>query len=78
MTMIRRSFFVGLGAVALIALLASLRDPPWLAGLESGFRGWETGADGTRYRWTSGHASFFSTRDNACDRDPCEDDLRAR
>lgn len=59
MTMIRRSFLAGLGAIALIAALAYLRDPPWLAGLESGFRGWEAGPDGTRYRWTSGHASLF-------------------
>ena len=36
-----------------------LRDPPWLAGMESGFRRWETAADGTRYRWIAGHASFF-------------------
>ena len=46
-------------ATGLVAALAYLRDPPWLAGLESGFRRWETGADGTRYRWTGGHASFF-------------------
>ncbi len=27
--------------------------------MESGFRQWETTANGTRYRWTGGHASFF-------------------
>jgi hypothetical protein len=59
MTMARRSFVTGLGVVAMIAALAYLRDPQWLAGLESGFRAWETGPDGRRYRWTSGHASFF-------------------
>ena len=53
------------GALALVALLfvagvlSYLRDPAWLAGVESGFRGWETSTDGVRYRWTSGHASFF-------------------
>jgi hypothetical protein len=57
--MARRSFLVCLTVIALVATLAYLRDPPWLAGLESGFRGWETGPDGTRYRWTGGHASFF-------------------
>ncbi|HET7221010.1 MAG TPA: hypothetical protein VFJ02_23310 [Vicinamibacterales bacterium] len=46
-------------AIATIAALAYLRDPPWLAGVESGLRGWETAADGTRFRWTDGHASFF-------------------
>jgi hypothetical protein len=39
--------------------LAYLRDPPWLAHVESGLRGWETAADGTRFRWTDGHASLF-------------------
>src|SRR3954465_1373751 len=45
--------------VALIAAFGYLRDPPWLSGVESGLRGWETGTDGIRYRWTGGHASFF-------------------
>jgi hypothetical protein len=51
------------GAVAagalLVAALAHLRDPAWLAGVESGFHRWETDAQGTRFRWTTGHASFF-------------------
>jgi hypothetical protein len=46
-------------AIAIVGLLAYLRDPPWLARVESGLRGWETAADGTRFRWTDGHASFF-------------------
>ena len=46
-------------AAFLIAALAYLRDPPWLIGLESGLRRWQTNADGVRYRWTDGHASFF-------------------
>jgi hypothetical protein len=41
------------------ATLAYLRDPAWLIRTDSGFRPWETGTDGTRYRWTGGHASFF-------------------
>jgi hypothetical protein len=45
--------------VALGSLLAYLRDPAWLAGVESGFHGWRAGPDGLRYRWTTGHASFF-------------------
>ena len=47
-----------------IAALAYLRDPDWLIRIESGFRGWEIGSDGARYRWTGGHASFF-VRSNA-------------
>jgi hypothetical protein len=54
-----RLLSLGIVAAALVAALAYLRDPPWLAGMESGFRRWETTADGTRYRWTGGHASFF-------------------
>ena len=45
--------------VALCAALAYLRDPPWLIGMDSGFRPWEIRADGARVRWTGGHASFF-------------------
>jgi hypothetical protein len=45
---------------ACIALaLSYLRDPPWLLHTESGFRGWQQDADGRRWRWTGGHASFF-------------------
>jgi hypothetical protein len=55
----RRALTVCFVVTILIAALAYLRDPPWLARIESGFRDWETAADGTRYRWTSGHASFF-------------------
>jgi hypothetical protein len=51
------AFVVALSAV--IAGLGYLRDPPWLARIESGLRGWETASDGRRYRWTDGHASFF-------------------
>jgi hypothetical protein len=50
-------------AVALVAAaaasLAYLRDPVWLVNQTSGLRRWETDRDGTRFRWTSGHASFF-------------------
>ena len=57
--MMRRLVLLSACAAALLAALAYLRDPPWLAGIASGFRAWETAPDGTRYRWTSGHASFF-------------------
>ena len=45
--------------------LAYLRDPPWLLGMESGFRAWENTVDGTRVRWIGGHASFFVPADAA-------------
>jgi len=45
--------------VAAAALLGYLRDPPWLLSTTSGLRGWETDADGTRFRWMGGHASVF-------------------
>jgi hypothetical protein len=48
--------------IALVACAVGLwylRDPAWLASVESGFRGWEQDADGTRFRWIGGHASFF-------------------
>jgi hypothetical protein len=49
-------------AVALLAL-AYVRDPPWLAGLTSGLAGWDRDAEGTAFRWTSGHSSFFVPSD---------------
>jgi hypothetical protein len=58
----RRVLWIVLAA-AIACALAYLRDPPWLAQVESGFRGWETAPDGIRYRWTDGHASFFVPAD---------------
>jgi len=49
--------------VAVAALLAWLRDPGWLAGIESGFGRWERASDGVAYRWTAGRASFFVPAD---------------
>lgn len=61
--MIRRGIFI-LVAIALVgAALAYLRDPPWLLATTSGLGGWETDRDGARFRWTSGHASFFVAAD---------------
>jgi hypothetical protein len=50
-------------AVVVLAGLVYLRDPVWLARVESGFGRWETASDGTRYRWATGHASFFIPSD---------------
>jgi hypothetical protein len=48
---------------AVVSLLAWLRDPAWLAGMESGFGRWERATDGVAYRWTAGRASFFVPAD---------------
>jgi hypothetical protein len=58
-----RRVLVGSLLVVLIGALAYLRDPEWLIRTESGFRPWETATDGRRFRWTSGHASFFVRAD---------------
>ena len=59
----KRGAVVVLVVLGLVAALAYLRDPPWLVHVTSGLTGWETGADGVRYRWTGGHASFFVPAD---------------
>ena len=51
---------VGVGAA-----LWYLRDPPWLADQTTGLRPWQQAADGTRYRWSGRHASFFVPSDDA-------------
>jgi hypothetical protein len=52
------------GALIVIAALAYLRDPPWLAGLTSGLGPVEADGRGTRWRTsTGGHASFFVPAD---------------
>jgi hypothetical protein len=53
----------GVQAAILIAcacgVLWYLRDPAWLITQTTGLRGWARSADGTRFRWSGGHASFF-------------------
>jgi len=50
-----RLLVAGLGVAA---LLIHLRDPFWMGGVTVGLRDWEQ-ADGVRYRWATGRASFF-------------------
>jgi hypothetical protein len=52
-----------LALLAVAGVLAYLRDPPWLLTMSSGMRDWETGPDGTRFRWAAPHASFFVRAD---------------
>jgi hypothetical protein len=59
----RRIIAVAVIFAAASALLAYLRDPPWLITITSGLRPWQTDASGRRYRWTGGHASLFVPSD---------------
>jgi len=59
MTMSRTRLGAGAACVLLLLLLGYLRDPPWLGQVTSGMRDWEEDPPGTRFRWTTGRASFF-------------------
>jgi hypothetical protein len=55
-----------LTAVVLLSTAAAilyLRDPPWLISYTTGLRAWERADDGTRFRWSVSHASFFVPSD---------------
>jgi hypothetical protein len=54
---LRRAVLVAI-LVACLGALAYLRDPPWQIDQTSGLRSWQQ-ADGRRFRWSGGHASFF-------------------
>ena len=47
------------GILALVALLAYLRDPPWLLHLTTGLGARQTDEIGEPYRWAQGRASLF-------------------
>jgi hypothetical protein len=51
------------GVAALLAAVAAgvwyLHDPAWLIDQTAGLRAEERAADGTLFRWSGGHASFF-------------------
>jgi hypothetical protein len=62
--MTRRRSLSALACFAcLVAAAAYLHDPPWVSHITSGLRQWETDPSGRRFRWTSGHASFFVPSD---------------
>ncbi len=56
-----RPQFVKTAAIVLLvaAAVVYLRDPPWTGQITSGMRDWEEDPPGTRFRWTTGRASFF-------------------
>ena len=49
----------GMALLILVAALAYLRDPPWLADQTSGLGRPEQDESGTHYRWTAARAMFF-------------------
>ena len=62
--MTRRRLVQSLVSAAIaVATLAYLYDPPWIAGMTTGFHRWEQFPSGARFRWTNGHASFFVPAD---------------
>ncbi|HEX6464006.1 MAG TPA: hypothetical protein VFZ98_06130 [Vicinamibacterales bacterium] len=54
---------IAVAGALLAGALWYLRDPPWIAGQTTGMWDWEQAADGTRFRWTTSHASFFVPSD---------------
>jgi hypothetical protein len=55
-----------LTAVVLLAIAGGilyLRDPPWLIAYTTGLRAWERTQDGTAFRWSAAHSSFFVPAD---------------
>jgi len=52
-----------LTALALLAALVYLRDPPWLIDMTTNIRPWQRDAAGVRFRWTGRLASFFVPSD---------------
>jgi len=57
--MVTRRAGVIVAALAAIAALAYLRDPPWLISQTTGLHRWEQPPGMPRYRWSGAHASFF-------------------
>jgi hypothetical protein len=62
--MTRRRLVQSLVCAAIaVVTLAYLYDPPWIAGMTTGFHRWEQFPTGERFHWTNGHASFFVRAD---------------
>ena len=60
---IKRAVQLAIAAAAAVALLAYLRDPPWVLSYTHGLHPWENDAEGRRVRWTSGRAAFHVPSD---------------
>jgi hypothetical protein len=64
MTRRRVMLAIALSAAVVIAAVY-LHDPPWVGNLTFGLREWENDPSGVRFRWTSGHGTFFIPSDAA-------------
>jgi hypothetical protein len=64
--------------VALVCAAWYLRDPPWLIDQTAGLRPPERAADGTVFRWSGGHASFFVPAESGTIRIPLATTFDAR
>jgi hypothetical protein len=58
-----RTAAVVASALLALTLAGYLHDPPWAGAITSGLRPWEEDPPGTRFRWTTGRASFFVPRE---------------
>lgn len=61
---VRSGLWLGM-LIAIVAVLAYLRDPPWIGSITSGLRPWSHDRAGTAFRWTNGHAAFYVPSDAA-------------
>jgi len=55
-------------ALLIVATLAWLRDPAWLADYRHGFFPPEVDAQGVTFQWTAGRASFYVPADSSAPR----------
>ena len=74
----RRAVAAGALVVLAVGALWYLRDPAWLIDQTTGLRAPERAADGTVYRWSGGHASFFVPSDAHDAPHSALDDVRRR
>ena len=58
-----RRLLTAVVVLGIAAALLYLRDPPWLISYTTGLRAWERAEDGTAFRWSTSHASFFVPAD---------------
>lgn len=57
-----RHLLTAVVVLAIAGALLYLRDPPWLISYTYGLRPWQR-ADGTAFRWSTSHSSFFVPSD---------------
>ncbi len=73
-----RRILAAFAVIACECTLWYLRDPAWLITQTTGLRAWQRAADGTPFRWSGGHASFFVPSDALAVRVPVATTFDAR